>query len=119
MLPDLLKKLDQYIEIFTREDEELYVQEISNREAYAYLSSEIPLIDCPDQEIERTYYFRWWTFRKHWKETPYGHILSEFLPVVQWAGPYNSIICAAPHHIREGRWLNDRKQWVKNISISG
>jgi len=53
----------------------------------------IPLLDCPDKTIEKTYYYRWWTLRKHWKETPDGHILTEFLPSVGWAGPYNSINC--------------------------
>ena len=64
-------------------------------------------MDCPDREIEEIYYFRWWTFRKHIKKTQDGFVISEFLPPVGWAGKNNTINCAAGHHIREGRWLND------------
>lgn len=113
MIPDLIHMLNHYIDEFNRTDEEIYPQEIPNRDAFDYLAEQIPLLDCPDPVIERTYYYRWWTFRKHWKSTPRGHILSEFLPNVRWAGPYNSISCAAGHHLREGRWLKDSQEWLK------
>ena len=69
----------------------------------------IPLLDCPDKDIEETYYFRWWTFRKHIKQTPDGFVITEFLPTVGWAGKHNTISCAAGHHLHEGRWLHDPK----------
>jgi len=75
--------------------------------AAEFLADNVPLFDCPDRDIERTYYFRWWTYRKHIKMTPAGFIVDEFLPNVSWAGKYNSISCAAGHHIYEGRWLRD------------
>src|SRR5262249_10970554 len=53
------------------------------------------------------YYFRWWTYRKHIKETPAGFVVTEFLSDVPWAGMYNTISCAAGHHFYEGRWLRD------------
>ncbi len=112
MLPDLQSRLAAYVESFNRTDEECYVQAIPNDAAYAFLSPRIPLLDCPDAELEKTYYFRWWTYRKHFKRTPFGHIVTEFLPPVPWAGPYNSINCAACHHIREGRWLADPDGWL-------
>ena len=40
----------------------------------------VPLFDCPDKDIEEIYYFRWWTYRKHIKQTPDGFIVTEFLP---------------------------------------
>lgn len=104
---ELLERLRERVAAFNSTDEELYIQEINNAAAFGYLSENIPLIDCPDKTIENTYYFRWWTFRKHWKQTPKGHILSEFLPQVFWSGPYNSINCSACHHLREARWLKD------------
>jgi hypothetical protein len=64
---------------------------------------------CPNQDIEQTYYFRWWTFRKHIKRTPAGTIVTEFLTPVSHAGSYNSISCAAGHHLMEGRWIRDQK----------
>lgn len=109
----MYKKLHSYIDDFNKNDNEIYVQLISNNEAEQFLAEQIPLIDCPDKTIEKTYYFRWWTFRKHIKSTEKGHIITEFLPEVPWSGPYNSINCPACFHIREGRWLKDSKEWIK------
>ncbi len=95
------------VQQFNRDDEELYRSEIPNATAWDYLKDRIPLLDCPDPEIQTTYYFRWWAYRKHIKKTPAGYIVDEFLPPVGWAGKYNSIDCAAGHHLYEGRWLRD------------
>src|SRR5690606_30199547 len=54
-----------------------------------------------------TYYFRWWTFRKHIRKIPDGFVITEFLPDVPWAGKYNTINCPAAYHFYEGRWLRD------------
>lgn len=117
MLPDLTSKLKGYVEAFNRADEECYSQAIDNAHAFEFLAAQAPLVDLPDPELERTYYFRWWTLRKHWKETPVGHILSEFLPSVPWAGPYNSINCAVGHHFREARWLRDPDGWLREYLL--
>ncbi len=109
----MLNKLHNYIESFNKNDKELYKQLIPNEKAEEFLAEQIPLIDCPDKDIEKTYYFRWWTFRKHLKDTPDGHIVTEFLPQVAWSGPHNSINCPACFHIREGRWLKDGGEWIK------
>jgi len=98
-----------YVDQFNRDDEELYVQHIPNAQAWSFLQANVPLFECPDQDIERTYYFRWWTYRKHIKSTPDGFVITEFLPPVGWAGKYNTINCAAGHHLYEGRWLHDPK----------
>ena len=98
-----------YIDGFNRNDRELYAQCVPNAESWDFLRSNIPLLDCPDKEIEEIYYFRWWTYRKHIKQTPDGFVITEFLPKVGWAGKHNTISCAAGHHFREGRWLNDPK----------
>lgn len=98
-----------YIESFNRQDQELYPRFIPNRGAWDFLSQNIPWFDCPDKELELTYYFRWWTFRKHIKQTPQGFVITEFLPDVSWAGKYNTINLTAPVHINEGRWLRDRR----------
>ncbi|MCX8496677.1 MAG: hypothetical protein ORN51_10890 [Akkermansiaceae bacterium] len=98
-----------YIEDFNQGDNELYKNFYPNVAAWDFLKNNIPLLDCPDEEIQKTYYFRWWTYRKHLKQTPDGFIVGEFLPNVGWAGKYNSISCAAGHHLYEGRWLADPK----------
>jgi hypothetical protein len=90
---------------FNRNDHELYRQHVPNDQALDWMRENVPLLDCPDAEIETTYYFRWWTFRKHIRKTPDGFIITEFLPPVGWAGKHNAICCPAAHHFREGRWL--------------
>ena len=95
-----------YIEDLNKGDSELYQGHVPNTGAWDFLKENIPLLDCPDEDIQRTYYFRWWTYRKHLKQTPSGFIVDEFLPNVSWAGKFNSISCAAGHHFYEGRWLH-------------
>ncbi|MGA2499473.1 MAG: glycosyl hydrolase family 65 protein [Tepidisphaeraceae bacterium] len=101
--------LRKYVETLNKNDRELFPQHIPNAAALEFLKKNIPLLDCPDKEIEEIYYFRWWTFRKHIKQTPDGFVMSEFLPTVGWAGKHNTISCAAGHHLHEGRWLNEAK----------
>jgi hypothetical protein len=103
----LLKRLKDYVDQFNRDDEELYINYIPNSAAGEWMADHVPLIDIPDRELEQVYYFRWWTYRKHIKKTASGFIISEFLPGVPWAGKYNSISCAAGHHLAEGRWLRN------------
>src|SRR5690606_13358275 len=98
-----------YIDRFNAKDQELYKGYIGNEGAWDFLKENIPLLDCPDKNLELTYYFRWWTYCKHIKKTPDGFIITEFLPQVYWSGEYNSINCAAAFHIYEGRWLKDNK----------
>jgi len=101
--------LQAYVETFNKHDNELYTNAFPNKKAVEFLQGNIPLFDCPDEDIRRTYYFRWWTFRKHIKQTPEGWVITEFLPQVTWSGLHNTIDCPAGHHFREGRWLHDRK----------
>lgn len=102
-------KFSHYIETFNANDQELYAQYIPNAKSWAFLSENIPLFECPDKTIEQTYYFRWWTYRKHLQKTPEGFVITEFLPKVPWSGKYNTISCAAALHIYEGSWLNDQQ----------
>lgn len=99
--------IDAYVHRFNHEDQELYKQDIPNCDASDFLTKNIPFFECPDKGLEKTYYFRWWTYRKHIKKTPEGFVVTEFLPDVSWAGKYNTISCAAHHHFYEGRWLKN------------
>jgi hypothetical protein len=108
-------KLQEYIEQFNSDDEELTVN-IPNKDALTFLEQNIPLFECPDKAFERTYYFRWWTYRKHIKMTPSGYVITEFLPDVSWSGKYNTISCPAAHHYYEGRWLHNT-QYLDDYSV--
>ena len=75
----------------------------------------VPSFDCPDADIVRTYDYRWRAFARHITATPEGRVITEFLPKVPWAGKYNTIVCPAGHHLREGRWLRD-PQYMSDLA---
>ncbi len=113
----LLIKTDfkHYIDKFNNQDQKEFHQDIvpgtkmiSNAETWKFFEENIPFFECPDKEIEEVYYYRWWTFRKHIKLTPEGYVVTEFMPLVSWAGKNNTIPCPAGHHFREGRWLHNQ-----------
>ncbi len=108
---DIIKK---YVEIFNKDDEEMYINIIDNEHAYEWMCEEVPVFECPDKQIEEAYYFRWWTYRKHIKYTEDGYILSEFLPKVSWSGKHNEINAAVGHHLYEGRWLKNSSRYLKD-----
>jgi hypothetical protein len=96
-----------HIERFNTMEDENVTNFVSNARSWEWLQQNIPLFECPDAEVEEIYYFRWWSFRKHVKQTPKGFVITEFLTPVSHAGEFNTISCAAGHHITEGRWLRD------------
>ena len=99
--------LSEYVRAFNAADEELYTNAVPNAAAEDFLLKNVPRFTCPDKDIERTYYFRWWTFRKHLRNDLGHWTVTEFLPKVGWSGKGNTIVCPAGHHLREGRWLRD------------
>ena len=113
-LPNPKTLLEDYVRRFNDCDEEPYKNAIPNDAAEDFLVKNIPYFACPDKDIEQIYYFRWWTFRKHIRKDLGCWTISEFLPNVPWAGAGNMIVCAAGHHLREGRWLRDPQYIVSN-----
>lgn len=108
---DILKR---YIEEFNREDNEHHINYINNDSSLEWLENEIPIFECPDKDIERAYYFRWWTYRKHIKETQNGFAVSEFLLDVPWGDKYNIINAASGHHLAEGKWLKNSRKYLRD-----
>ena len=98
-----------YVERFNSMEAETVQNVVPNSAAWSWMIAKVPLFDCPDDQFEETYYFRWWTYRKHIKQTPDGLVLTEFLQPVGHAGPYNTISCAFGHQLAEGRWLVDQQ----------
>jgi len=107
----VLKPADfaHHVEKFNALDDEKITNTIPNAAAWSWLQKEVPFFQCPDQEVEEIYYFRWWSFRKHLVQTTNGWVITEFLTPVQHAGIYNTISCAAGFHLAEARWLHDPK----------
>ncbi len=100
---------------FNRTDNETVTNAIPNAAAAYFLLANAPCFECPDRAIERAYNFRWWTYRKHLRHGTGRWTVSEFLPDVGWAGKDNSIVCAAGHHFREGRWLRN-PQFMEDLA---
>jgi hypothetical protein len=105
----LTGKLKKYVTYFNSIDTETIRNYVPNDKAYEWLSKNIPLFECPDTTIEKIYYYRWWTIRKHLKQTPDGFVFDEFITPMAHAGKYNTISSALGHHIYELRWLHDQK----------
>ncbi|MDH7600029.1 MAG: exo-alpha-sialidase, partial [Sedimentisphaerales bacterium] len=81
---------------------------VPDEQAWQWMEENVPFFECPDPVIERSYYYRWWSYRKHIKRTPEGRVVTEFITPVRHAGKYNTISCALGHQIYEGRWSKDR-----------
>lgn len=98
-----------YVDSFNKAFPEDIVNAIPDSEAGQWIERNVPAFTCPDKDVERTWYYRWWTFRKHIVKTPAGYVITEFLRPVKHAGIHNTISCALGHHIAEGRWIRDRR----------
>lgn len=103
-----------YVDYFNGMEDENIAQAIPNSEASAWMEKNIPLFDCPQKNFEEMFYYRWWTLRKHIKQTPVGYGMTEFLVNRSYADKYNLIACAIGHHIYESRWLRD-SQYLDQI----
>jgi hypothetical protein len=78
-----------------------------------------PFLDLPSDHYEnalKAYYYRIRSYRKHIRKTDDDRfwIVTEFTPIVPWAGASNTISGAAGHHILEGRWFWDAPQFVSD-----
>ena len=98
-----------HVDYFNRMENENIVQAIPNAGSWEWMKAVIPLFECPQDNFEELFYYRWWTIRKHIKKTPAGFVFTEFLTQRSYADKYNLIACAVGHHINEARWLHDRR----------
>jgi hypothetical protein len=99
--------LASHVARFNAMEHENVTNFVANAQSFDWLAANIPRFECPDREVEEIYHFRWWTFRKHLKQTASGFVFTEFLVPMKHAGVHNTISCAAGHHLAEGRWLRD------------
>jgi len=100
-------RFEHYVADFNRTFPQEVTNYIPDDHAWEFLRSNIPFFTCPDASLEQLYYYRWWAWRKHIKQTPLGFLVTEFLKPVKHAAEYNALSCALGHHIAEGRWLRD------------
>lgn len=106
-----------YVDYFNNMEDENIRQAIPNDSAWHWMQQNIPLFECPQQNFEELFYYRWWTLRKHIKRTEQGFVFTEFLVPRSYADKYNLISSALGHHIYEARWLHQPQYLNDNIRI--
>jgi hypothetical protein len=76
---------------------------------FDWYKANIPFFECPDPEINTTYYYRWELITKHltYGSPQSGYCFTEFIDRPFWSGAYGSISCPAGHQLYEVRWLKD------------
>lgn len=117
--PFILKhtSFKHYVDYFNNMEDENIKQAIPNDSAWFWMQQNIPLFECPQQNFEEIFYYRWWTLRKHIKKTEQGFVFTEFLVQRSYADKYNLIASGLGHHIYEARWLHNQQYLNDNIRI--
>ena len=74
---------------------------------FDWYKENIPFFECPDEEIQTTYYYRWELLTKHltYGSPNSGYSFTEFIDRPFWSGTYGAIACPAGHQLYEARWL--------------
>ncbi len=106
-----------YADYFNRMEDENIAQAVPNDSAWSWMEKNIPLFECPQDNFEEMYYFRWWSLRKHITDTPVGYGITEFLVERSYADKYNLIACALGHHIYEFRWVHNPEYIEQNVHL--
>jgi hypothetical protein len=117
--PFVLKQeqFKHYVEYFNKMEEPNIEQAIPNAQSWEWMKKNIPLFECPQQNFEEIFYYRWWTLRKHIKKTEKGFVFTEFLIQRSYADKYNLIASGLGHHIYEARWLHDKTYMDNNLHV--
>ncbi|WP_167607206.1 MGH1-like glycoside hydrolase domain-containing protein [Maribellus sediminis] len=106
-----------YVDYFNGMEDENIIQMIPNSESWKWMKKNIPLFECPQENFEELFYYRWWNLRKHIKETPVGLAMTEFLVERSYSDKYNLIACAIGHHTYESRWLHNPEYVKQNLKV--
>lgn len=117
--PFILKQANfkHYVDYFNTMETPNIEQAIPNAQSWDWMKKNIPLFECPQQNFEEIFYYRWWTLRKHIKKTEKGFAFTEFLIQRSYADKYNLISSGLGHHIYESRWLHDKRYLDDNLHI--
>ncbi len=76
-----------------------------------WYKANVPFFECPDADLQTTYYYRWELLTKHltYGSPNSGYSFTEFIDRPFWSGAYGAISCPAGHQLYEARWLRDPK----------
>ncbi|MCU0702597.1 MAG: discoidin domain-containing protein [Fimbriiglobus sp.] len=74
-----------------------------------WYKANIPFFECPDRDLQTTYYYRWELLTKHltYGSPNSGYTFTEFIDRPFWSGAYGAISCPAGHQLYEARWLRN------------
>ncbi|HEU5069152.1 MAG TPA: discoidin domain-containing protein [Verrucomicrobiae bacterium] len=88
---------------------QLEAQTFWDNRDWDWYKANIPFFECPDADINTTYYYRWELVTKHliYGSPASGYSFTEFRNRPFWSGAYGGISCGAGHHLYEARWLRD------------
>ena len=67
-----VNRFRHHVDYFNNMEDENIKQAIPNDSAWKWMNSNIPLFECPQQNFEELFYYRWWTLRKHIKKNRQG-----------------------------------------------
>lgn len=72
-----------------------------------WYADNIPLFECPDNDITTTWYYRWELMTRHltYGSPNSGYSFTEFIDRPFWSGAYGAISCPAGHQLYEARWM--------------
>ncbi len=72
-----------------------------------WYANNIPLFECPDEDITTTWYYRWELMTRHltYGSPNSGYSFTEFIDRPFWSGAYGAISCPAGHQLYEARWM--------------
>ena len=81
---------------------------LENRD-WDWYKANIPFFECPDPDIQTTYYYRWELVTRHatYGSPQSGWSFTEFTDRPFWSGAYGAISCPVGHQLYEVRWLAD------------
>lgn len=87
----------------------LDVQTFWDNRDWDWYKASIPFFECPDAELNTTYYYRWEVVTKHltYGSPSTGYTFTEFIDRPFWSGKYGAISCPAGLQLYEVRWLRD------------
>jgi hypothetical protein len=74
---------------------------------FDWFADHVPVFECPDADIQTTWYYRWELLTKHltYGSPNTGYLFTEFLDRPFWSGAYGAISCPAGLQLYEARWL--------------
>ncbi len=84
---------------------------------WEWYKENIPFLETPDREIDKTYYYRWEIVTVHqvYGSPESGYASTEFISRPWWSGAYGTISCPVGHQIYDMRWLRNSR-YVKDYS---